>query len=128
MPVTRTIKGTFDKLVVNAGSEITYLGPTAAGNIGDLVRGFRVAPTAAGNLIVKIDKSNNLLDITIYQEDSFTGSSAPAGYFRYFNIFKAGKGKGAVAAAVTNPAKTYVVLLKFDDYNNGSYSGSVDIP
>ena len=42
---TRTIEATLDKFSVDAGSEITYLGPTtAAGNKGDAVRGFRVNP------------------------------------------------------------------------------------
>jgi len=128
MAVTRTIKGTLDRLVVNAGTEITYLGPTAAGHRGDLTRGFRVTPVSTGNIVVNIDRSNNLLDINIFQEDSFSGSSAPAGYARYFNVAKAGKDKGAVAAAVTNAAKTYIVLLKFDNYSDGSYSGNVTIP
>jgi len=128
MAVTRTIKGTLDRLVVNAGTEITYLGPTAAGHRGDLVRGFRVSPASTGNIIVNIDRSNNLVDISIFQEDSFNGSSAPAGYLRYFNVVKAGKEKGAVAAAVTNATKKYIVLLKFDNYSDASYSGNVTIP
>ena len=32
---TRTIEATLDKFSVDAGSEVTYLGPTAAGNKGD---------------------------------------------------------------------------------------------
>jgi hypothetical protein len=128
MAVTRTIKGTFEKLQVSGGTEITYLGPTAAGNTGDEVRGFRVTPANTGNIIVTIDKSDSVNSIQIFQEDSFNGSSAPAGYQSFFNIVKAGKGKGAVAAAVTNAAKTYIVLLKFDDYSNVAYTGSVQIP
>jgi hypothetical protein len=128
MAVTRTIKATIDKFFVNAGTEITYLGTTAAGNIGDLVRGFRVSPSGTGNIIVNIDRSNNLLDISIFQEDSVNGSAAPAGYARYFNVGKAGKEKGAVAAAVTNATKKYIVLLKFDNYSDASYSGNVTIP
>ena len=38
---TRTIEATLDTFSVDAGSEITYLGPTAAGNKGDAVRGFQ---------------------------------------------------------------------------------------
>jgi hypothetical protein len=128
MAVTRTIKGTLDRLVVNAGTEITYLGPTASGDRGDLIRGFRVSPAGTGNIIVNIDRSNNLVDISIFQEDNFNGSSAPTGYLRYFNVVKAGKEKGAVAAAVTNATKKYIVLLKFDNYSDASYSGNVTIP
>jgi len=128
MAVTRTIKGTMDRLSVSGGSEITYLGPTATGNVGDLTRCFRVTPSAVGPIIVKIDKSYGLIDMEIFQEDSFNGSSAPAGYQRHFNIFKAGKDKGALGIQVTNAAKTFVVLLNFDTYANASYTGSVTIP
>ena len=71
MAVTRTIKGTLDRLQVSAGSEITYVGPTAAGNVGDLTRGFRVNPAATGDIIVTIDKSSALNDIEIFREDSY---------------------------------------------------------
>lgn len=128
MAVTRTIKGTLDRLSVSAGSEITYLGPTAIGNVGDLTRGFRVTPSTVGPIIVKIDKSYGLIDMEIFQEDSFNGSSAPAGYQRYFNVFKAGKDKGALGIQVTNAAKTFVVLLNFDSYASASYTGNVTIP
>jgi hypothetical protein len=128
MAVTRTIKGTFEKLSVSGGTEITYLGPTAAGNTGDEVRGFRVTPANTGSIIVTIDKSSSVKTIQIFQEDSFNGSSSPSGYQAFFDIGKAGKGKGAVAATVTNAAKTYIVLLKFDDYSDVSYTGSVQIP
>lgn len=128
MAVTRTIKGTLDKLQVSGGSEITYLGATSAGNVGDEVRGFRVTPANTGNIIVTIDKSDSLNTIQIFQEDSFNGSSAPTGYQAFFNIGKAGKNKGAVGITVTNASKTYIVLLKFDDYSNASYTGNVVIP
>lgn len=128
MAVTRTIKGTLDKLQVSGGSEITFLGPTAACNPGDLVRGFRVDPASTGDIIVKIDKSAALIDIEIFQEDSYAAGSAPTGYQKFFNIFKAGKGKGAVGVTVTNAAKNYVVLLTFDDYSEASYIGSVVVP
>jgi hypothetical protein len=125
---TRTIKGTLDKLQVNAGSDITFLGPTTAGNVGDLVRGFRVTPSTTGDIIVKIDKSAALIDIEIFQEDSYTAGSAPTGYFKFFNVAKAGKGKGAVAVTVTNASKKYVVLLTFDDYSEAAYVGTVVVP
>ena len=125
---TRTIKGTLDRLQVSGGSEITYLGPTAAGNVGDLTRGFRVNPTTTGDIIVKIDKSDALIELEIFQEDSFATGSAPSGYYKYFNVGKAGKGKGVVAVTVTNAAKDYVVLLTFDEYSNASYTGTVVVP
>jgi hypothetical protein len=128
MAVTRTIKGTLDKLQVSGGSEITFLGATAAGNVGDLTRAFRVNPASTGDLIVKIDKSAALLTIEIFQEDSYTAGSAPTGYYKYFDIAKAGKGKGAVAVTVTNAAKDYVVIMAFDDYSEASYVGSVVVP
>jgi hypothetical protein len=130
MAVTRTIKGTFDKLQVSSGTEITYLGPTKASHTGDLVRGFRVTPASTGDLIVKIDKSSAVIDIKIFQEDSFAGGSAASagGYLKYFNIAKAGKGKGAVGLNVTDSSKKYIVLLTFDDYSEASYIGSVVVP
>jgi hypothetical protein len=128
MAVTRTIKGTLDRLQVSAGTEITFLGPTTAGNVGDLTRGFRVNPAATGDIIVKIDKSAALIDIEIFREDSYSAGSAPTGYYRYFNIAKAGKGKGAIAVTVTDATKDYIVLMSFDDYSEASYTGSVVIP
>jgi len=128
MAVTRTIKGTLDKLQVSGGTEITFLGPTTAGNVGDLTRAFRVNPANTGDIIVKIDKSSALIDMEIFQEDSYVAGSAPSGYVKFFNIFKAGKGKGAVGITVTNAAKDYIVLLTFDDYSEASYTGSVVVP
>jgi hypothetical protein len=128
MAVTRTIKGTLDKLQVSGGSEITFLGPTTAGNVGDLTRAFRVNPASTGDIIVKIDKSNALLDIEIFQEDAYNTGSAPTGYQKIFNIGKAGRGKGVVGLTVTNAAKDYVVLLTFDDYAEAAYTGSVVVP
>ena len=128
MAVTRTIKGTLDKLQVSGGSEITFLGPTTAGNVGDLTRGFRVNPAATGDIIVKIDKSAALIDIEIFQEDAYNTGNAPTGYQKFFHVAKAGRGKGAIAVTVTNAAKDYVVLLTFDDYAEASYVGSVVVP
>jgi len=124
----RTIKGNLDRLEISGGSEITYLGPTTAGNVGDLTRGFRVNPGTTGDIIVVIDKSDGLIDMEIFQEDSFTAGSAPSGYFKYFNVAKAGKGKGAIGVTVTDDSKDYVVLLNFDTYSNASYTGSVTVP
>jgi hypothetical protein len=128
MAVTRTIKGTLDRLQVSAGTEITFLGPTAAGNVGDLTRGFRVNPANTGDIVVTIDKSSALIDIKIFREDSFAAGSAPTGYLKYFNIAKAGKEKGAVAVTVTDATKDYIVLMSFDSYSDASYTGSVVIP
>jgi hypothetical protein len=125
---TRTIKGTLNNLQVSAGSEITYLGPTAAGNVGDLTRGFRINPGSTGDITVTINKSAGLLDIEIFQEDAYNTGNAPSGYQKIFNIDKAGKGKGAVGVTVTNAAKDYVVLLTFDSYADAEYVGTVVVP
>ena len=125
---TRTIEATLDTFSVDAGSEITYLGPTAAGNKGDSVRGFRVNPASTGSLTVTIDRSTGVRDIQIFQEDAFSTGTAPAGFQKFFNIEKAGKQKGAVGVTVTNAAKNYVVLLTLDGYSEVSYNGTVVIP
>jgi len=125
---TRTIEATLDTFSVDAGSEITYLGPTAAGNKGDSVRGFRVNPTSTGSLTVTIDRSNGVRDIQIFQEDAFSTGTAPTGFQKFFSIEKAGKQKGAVGVTVTNAAKNYVVLLTLDGYSEVSYNGTVVIP
>lgn len=126
---TRTIKGNLDRLSTSTGTtEITYLGPTTTGNPGDLTRAFRINPSTTGDIIVKIDSSSALLSLQIFQEDSFTAGSAPTGYAKYFDVDKAGKSKGAVGVTVTNAAKDYVVLLRFDEYSSASYTGSVVVP
>jgi len=128
MAVTRTIKGTLNNLQVSAGTEITYLGPTTAGNVGDLTRGFRVNPASTGDIIVTINKSAALIDLEIFQEDAYNTGSAPTGYQKFFNVAKAGKGKGAIAVTVSDASKNYVVLLNFDDYTEASYVGTVVVP
>lgn len=125
---TRTIKGTLDNLQVSGGSEITFLGPTAAGNTGDLTRGFRVNPTSTGDIIITIDKSSSLLNMEIFQEDAYNTGSSPSGYQKFFDVDKAGKNKGAIGVTVTNAAKDYVVLLTFDGYADAQYVGSVVVP
>lgn len=126
---TRTIKGTIDNLSVSAGSEITYLGTTTAvKDTGVNIRGFRVNPSGTGDIIVKIAKSSALLTMEIFQEDSYSAGNAPTGYRKFFDVAKAGKNKGAIGVTVTNAAKDYVVLLKFDDYAEFSYVGTVDVP
>ena len=125
---TRTIEATLDNFSVDAGSEVTYLGPTAAGNKGEAVRGFRVNPGSTGDIKVTIDRSEGVNTIQIFQEDAFATGVAPTGYHKFFDIAKAGKGKGAVGVTVTNAAKNYVVLLELDGYSEVSYNGSVVVP
>lgn len=129
MAVTRTIKGTSNNLSISAGSEITYLGTTAAAkDSGVNIRGFRVNPASTGSLIVTIDKSEGLLTMEIFQEDSYTAASPPSGYKKFANVVKDGKSKGVVAINVTDATKDYVVLLTMDTYAEFSYTGSVVVP
>lgn len=126
---TRTIKGTLDSFSVDAGSEVTYLGNTAAGSTGGLdIRAFRVNPASTGNLIVKLIRSTGITTMEIFQEDAYTASSAPTGYTKFTNIVKDGKGKGAVAVNVTDASKNYVVLLNLDGYSEVQYDAIVDVP
>ena len=125
---TRTIEATLDTFSVDAGSEVTYLGPTTAGNKGDAVRGFRVNPGSTGDIKVTLDRAEGVNTMQIFQEDSFSSGSAPNGYQKFFDIAKAGKEKGAVGVTVTNAAKNYVVLLELDGYSEVSYNGSVVVP
>jgi hypothetical protein len=126
---TRTIKGDLDRLTISSGNtEITYLGPTASGNPGDLTRAFRVNPSTTGDILVSIDNSSSLLNLEIFQEDNYTAGSAPTGYFKFYDVVKAGKSKGAVGVTVTDASKNYVVLLHFDGYSSASYTGSVVVP
>lgn len=126
---TRTIKGTLDTFQVDSGSDVTYLGNTAANSTGGTnIRGFRVNPSSTGDIIVKIDRSSGVDTIQIFQEDDFPSGVAPSGYKKFSNIARDGKGKGAVAVTVTNAAKDYVVLLTLDGYSEVSYNGSVEVP
>jgi len=127
MPV-RTIQGTLDTFSVDAGSEITYEGPTSAGDKGLNIRGFKVNPTSTGDLTVTIATSSGVESIEIFQESSYSAGNAPTGYQKFFNIAKAGKGGGAVGVTVTNAAEDYIVLLTLDGYSEVSYTGSVDVP
>ena len=125
---TRTIEATLDTFSVDTGSEVTYLGPTAAGNKGDAVRGFRVNPGSTGDIKITLDRAEGVNTIQIFQEDSFSSGSAPTGYQKFFDIAKAGKEKGAVGVTVTDATKNYVVLLELDGYSEVSYNGSVVVP
>ena len=125
---TRTIEGTLDTLSIDAGTEITYLGATAAGNSGEALRGFRVNPGSTGDIVVTIDKSSGIDNMEIFQEDDFAAGSAPTGYSKYANIVKDGKGKGVVGVTASNAAKDYIVLLRTDAYSEVSYNGTVVVP
>jgi len=126
---TRTVQGTLDTFSVDAGSEITYLGNTAAGSTGGLdIRAFRVNPGSTGDIIVKIVNSVGLTTMEIFQEDSYSAGSAPTGYTKFSNIVKDGKGKGAVAVTVTDASKNYVVLLNLDGYSEVLYDAIVTVP
>ena len=125
---TRRINGTLDTFSVDTGSEISYVGGSTTGDKSDDVRGFEVNPGGTGNIIVNLDKTSGIRDLQIFQKDAFDGSSSPTGYQRFFNIEKAGKGKGAVGITVTNASKDYVVLLTYDGYSEVSYNGTVEVP
>ena len=125
---TRRINGTLDTFSVDAGSEISYVGGSTTGDKSDDVRGFEVNPGGTGNIIVNLEKTSGIRDLQIFQKDAFDGSSSPTGYQRFFNIEKAGKGKGAVGITVTNASKDYVVLLTYDGYSEVSYNGTVEVP
>ena len=125
---TRTIEGTLDTLSIDAGTEITYLGATAAGNSGEALRGFRVNPGNTGDIVVTIDKSSGIDNMEIFQEDDFAAGSAPTGYSKYANIVKDGKGKGVVGVTASNASKDYIVLLRTDGYSEVSYNGTVVVP
>jgi hypothetical protein len=126
---TRTIKGTLDTFSVDAGSEITYLGNTAAGSTGGLdIRAFRVNPGSTGDIIVTLNTTSGITTMEIFQEDAYSGGTAPTGYKKFANIVKDGKSKGVVAVTVSDASKNYVVLLNLDGYSEVSYTGSVVVP
>ena len=125
---TRRINGTLDTFSVDSGSEITYVGGSTTGDKSDDVRGFEVNPGGTGNIIVNLEKTSGIRNVQIFQKDAFDAGSAPTGYQKFFDIEKAGRGKGAIGVTVTNAAKDYVVLLELDGYSEVSYNGSVVVP
>lgn len=126
---TRIVQGTLDTFTVDSGSDITYLGNTAAGSTGGLdIRAFRVNPTSTGDIIVNMVNTVGITTMEIFQEDAYTSSSAPTGYLKVANIVKNGKGKGVVGVTVTNAAKNYVVLLNLDGYSEVMYDAIVTVP
>lgn len=126
---TRTFSGTQDTFTAS-GAELSYQGDALPGSTGDLSqRAFLVNPASTGDLIVTLDRSVGINTIEIFQDDDYTAGNAPSGYQKFFDVAKAGRGKGAVAVTVTNAAKNYLVILKTDDaYSEISYNGSVVVP
>lgn len=126
---TRTFQGTQDTFTAS-GAEVTYKGDALPGSAGDLSqRAFLVNPASTGDLIVTLNSSVGVNTIEIFQDDDYTAGNAPSGYRKFFDVAKAGRGKGAVAVTVTNAAKNYLVLLTTDDaYSEISYNGSVVVP
>jgi len=126
---TRTFSGTADTFTAS-GAEVTYQGDGQAAYGGNLSqRAFLVNPASTGDIIVTLDRSVGIDSIEIFQDDAYTTGNAPTGYQKFFNVAKAGKGKGVVAVTVTNAAKNYLVILKTPDaYSEISYNGSVVVP
>lgn len=126
---TRTFQGTQDTFTAS-GAEVTYKGDAMPGSTGNLSqRAFLVNPGSTGDLIVTLERSTGINTIEIFQDDDYTAGSAPTGYQKFFDVAKAGRGKGAVGVTVTNAAKNYLVLLTTDDaYSEISYNGSVVVP
>lgn len=126
---TRIIQGTLDTFTVDSGSDITYLGNTAAGSTGGLdVRAFRINPSTTGDIIVNLVNTVGVTTMEIFQEDAYTAANAPTGYLKVSNIVKNGKGKGVVGLTVTDASKNYVVLLNLDGYSEVLYDGVVTVP
>lgn len=126
---TRIVQGTLDTFSVDSGSDVTYLGNTAAGTTGGLdIRAFRVNPASTGDIIVNVVNSVGITTMEIFQEDSYTSGNAPTGYTKFSNIVKNGKGKGVVAVTVTDASKNYVVLLNLDGYSEVLYDAVVTVP
>jgi len=126
---TRTFQGTQDTFTAS-GAELVYKGDALPGSSGDLSqRAFLVNPSSTGSLIVNLERSVGIETVEIFQDDDYTAGSAPAGYQKFFNVAKAGRGKGAVAVTVTDASKNYIVLLSTpDSYSEISYNGSVVVP
>ena len=125
---TRTITGTLDTFSVDAGSEVTYEGPSSAGDKGLNIRAFKVNPGSTGDIIVKLDRSSGVNTVEIFQEDNYTAGSSPSGWSKFSNIAQSGKGKGGCDVTVTDATKDYIVLLTLDGYSEVSYGGSVEVP
>jgi hypothetical protein len=116
---------------------IQYLGvlPQGTNNgvsnpTGSNVRGFQITTTgsAATNLVsFTVAKSNRLLTMNLFLSTNFNGASTYTGYQPFFDVVKAGRDKGAVGVTAAN-SSVYIVMLKFDDYADASYIGTVSAP
>ena len=125
---TRIIQGTLDTFSVDSGSDVTYEGPTSAGDRGLNIRGFKVNPSTTGDITVDLSATVGVNSLEIFKDSDYTSGAAPAGYQRFFDISKAGKGKGVVGITVTSAADDYIVLLRLDGYSEVSYTGTVEVP
>ena len=126
---TRTFEGTQDTFI-SSGAEITYKGDALPGSTGDLSqRAFLINPASTGDIIVTLDRSEGIETMEIFQDDNYTAGNSPTGYQKFFNVIKAGRGKGAVGVTVTDASKNYLVILTIPDaYSEVSYNGSVVVP
>jgi hypothetical protein len=125
---TRIIQGTLDTFSVDAGSDVTYEGSTSAGDRGLNIRGFKVNPSSTGDITVDLSATVGVNSLEIFKDSDYTSGSAPTGYQRFFDISKAGKGKGVVGITVTSASDDYIVLLRLDGYSEVSYTGTVEVP
>lgn len=125
---TRVIQGTLDTLSVDSGSDVTFKGPGDGLDRSQNTRCFQVNPATTGDIKVTLTKASGVVKMEIFQEDDYSGSSAPSGFTRFSFIERDGKGKGAVAVTVTNASKNYVCMLTLDGYSEVAYSGTVETP
>ena len=77
---------------------------------------------------MNLEKTSGIRDVQIFQKDAFDGSSSPAGYQRFFDIGKAGRGKGAVGITVTNASRDMLFYSHMMGYSEVSYNGTVEVP
>jgi hypothetical protein len=116
---------------------IKYLGVLPQGTnsgvtnpTGSNIRGFQITTTASAAtnpVTFTVARSARLLTMNMYLSTSFNGASTYSGYFPFFDVSKAGKSKGAVGVTAANTS-VYIVMLKFDDYADASYIGTVSAP
>jgi hypothetical protein len=114
---TRTVKGTRTTFSVSTGSDITNEGAGPGLDRSSNIRCF-----STGDLTVDIVRSTGVSRVQIFQEDNFTGASAPSGLSKDTNISQSGKGKGKVGVTVTDATKDY------HGYSEMSYDAIVDVP
>jgi len=125
---TRTVKGTRTTFSVSTGSDITNEGAGPGLDRSSNIRCFKCNPGSTGDLTVDIVRSTGVSRVQIFQEDNFTGASAPTGLSKDTNISQSGKGKGKVGVTVTDATKDYLVYVYGDGYSEMSYDAIVDVP